>query len=99
MKRELVGDSFASAERILTMRADLADAGIEWALASREAASAQARFNALCPKPAPASTDVDPDLQHASAMFIETTKREYDALTRWKATARSLVEALERTTL
>lgn len=105
LKRDLVddpltsADRIASADRILAKRTDHADAGIEWVLADREARAAQARFDGLCPKPAPASTDVDPDLQHAAAMFLETAKREHDALTRWKATARALVEALERTKL
>jgi hypothetical protein len=90
--RTLVGDPFAAADRIVELRQAVADAAVEWSLAERELIPSRARYNtteATQPKPP------DTLLSRAAATYLDATKRENDAMQRWKAAARVLLEALE----
>jgi hypothetical protein len=104
--RTLEGDPFAVADRILGLRSDVADAAIEWALAERELAAAGPAFDSLqddlrdlrkrIAEDAPEIDGKATDLSRAAAIFLDATKREHDAMVRWKSAARALTEALER---
>lgn len=85
--------SLAIAESIVQLRADLADAAIEWVLADREVTPAHGRFDAATRPPMGADPAV---ASRVAGAFLDATKREHDAAERWKACARKLVEALER---
>lgn len=89
------GDPFGFAEQISALRSCLDHAAIEWVLAERALCSTRARFDAMRPRPAPLATDVDPDVQHATAEFLDAAARERDAAQRWRDAAIALVETLE----
>jgi hypothetical protein len=92
-------DVFKVANEIIALRADVCDAGIEWALAERELTTARATFVANCPDAIrmllPDDID-DPALSRMAGRYLDASKREYDAMERWKRAIRAFVEALER---
>lgn len=87
-----------SAHAIDELRRAVTDAAIEWALAEREVGPARARFDGATDRMRNAAGDDARavELSRVAGRYLDTERREHDAMTRWKDAARALVEALER---